>query len=268
MRERTTLRKRTTFRKRIPRRRTVEWLSAALILLPCVLLPCAALAQQRGTTPAGDTVARAPDARSGAGAARAPSADDPEPAVDTADTPHDVTRAPAGGQSSARGSSRGERAAEEARNREAGRGKAQRGAAPGKAMDRLELGTTDITGNRELPKVMYIVPWKRSDLGDLTGKPLVSLIDQTLEPVDRDVFRRENRYYRAVTGGASSGAARGTAAGDAGQSPAGGTQTATGASTDRRTDDATRPASDAARPTGDANRRPAGSSSPAARDER
>ncbi|MGH8259717.1 MAG: hypothetical protein ACREUG_08500, partial [Steroidobacteraceae bacterium] len=81
-----------------------------------------------------------------------------------------------------------------------------------KAMDRLELGTTDITGNRELPKVMYIVPWKRSDLGDLTGKPLDSLIDQTLQPVDRDVFRRENAYYRAVagSGGETAGAAHDT----------------------------------------------------------
>ena len=33
----------------------------------------------------------------------------------------------------------------------------------GKAQDRLELDTTQITGNRELPKVLYIVPWKRSD---------------------------------------------------------------------------------------------------------
>ena len=58
----------------------------------------------------------------------------------------------------------------------------------GKAMDRIELDTTQITGNRELPKVLYIVPWKRSDLGDLTGKPVNSLLDEVLEPVDRGVF--------------------------------------------------------------------------------
>jgi hypothetical protein len=68
----------------------------------------------------------------------------------------------------------------------------------GKALDRLELDTTQITGNRELPKVLYIVPWKRSDLGDLTGKPVNSLVDEVLTPVDRDVFKRENRYYRAL----------------------------------------------------------------------
>lgn len=75
-------------------------------------------------------------------------------------------------------------------------------AARGKALDRLELDTTQITGNRELPKVLYIVPWKRSDLGDLVGKPINSLLDEVLTPVDRDVFQRENRYYRALTPGA------------------------------------------------------------------
>jgi hypothetical protein len=68
----------------------------------------------------------------------------------------------------------------------------------GKAMDRLELDTTSITGNRELPKVLVIVPWKRSDLGDLLGKPVNSLIDEVLTPVDRDVFKRENRYFTAL----------------------------------------------------------------------
>ncbi len=72
-----------------------------------------------------------------------------------------------------------------------------------RALDRLELDTTQITGTRELPKVLYIVPWKRSDLGDLVGKPVNSLLDEVLTPVDRDVFKRENRYYRALTPGAA-----------------------------------------------------------------
>ena len=65
-------------------------------------------------------------------------------------------------------------------------------------MDRLELGSTTITGNRELPKVMYVVPWKRADIGELGGKPLHSLVDEVLEPVDREVFGRENTYFRAL----------------------------------------------------------------------
>ena len=65
-------------------------------------------------------------------------------------------------------------------------------------IDRLELGTATVTGEREQPKVMYIVPWKRSDIGDLTGKPMNSLVDEILAPVDRDVFKREVLYYHAV----------------------------------------------------------------------
>jgi hypothetical protein len=83
----------------------------------------------------------------------------------------------------------------------------------GRALDRLELDTTQITGNRELPKVLYIVPWKRADLGDLVGKPVNSLLDEVLTPVDRDVFRRENRYYRSLQGATEAGSASGAAAG-------------------------------------------------------
>jgi len=69
---------------------------------------------------------------------------------------------------------------------------------PSPTMDHLELDPTSITGNRELPKVMVIVPWKRADLGDLEGRPANSLLNEVLEPVDRDVFRREMRYFDAL----------------------------------------------------------------------
>lgn len=65
-------------------------------------------------------------------------------------------------------------------------------------MDHLELDPTSITGNRELPKVMVIVPWKRAELGELNGKPANSLLNEVLEPVDREVFRRELRYFEAL----------------------------------------------------------------------
>ena len=83
---------------------------------------------------------------------------------------------------------------------------------PRKGPDRMELDTTDITGNRELPKVLYIVPWKRSDLGDVVGRPVNSLLDEVLQPLDRDVFQRENRYYDALpgVGDAKAGTAQGS----------------------------------------------------------
>ena len=80
--------------------------------------------------------------------------------------------------------------------------------APGGA-DRLELGTATVTGDREQPKVMYIVPWKKSDIGDLAGKPMNSLVDEILAPVDRDVFKREVVYYKAVQADASQNGASG-----------------------------------------------------------
>jgi hypothetical protein len=78
-----------------------------------------------------------------------------------------------------------------------------------KTMDRLELGTTSITGNQELPKVMYVVPWKKSELGDLSGKPARSLIDEILAPVDRDVFRREIGYFETLSEGIQGEASQG-----------------------------------------------------------
>lgn len=66
--------------------------------------------------------------------------------------------------------------------------------------DRLDLDTTIVTGNRELPKVLYIVPWKKADLGDLPAQPFNTLLDEVLTPVDRDVFRREVTYYGVVSG--------------------------------------------------------------------
>jgi hypothetical protein len=71
-------------------------------------------------------------------------------------------------------------------------------AAKGNAKDRLDLDASQITGNRELPKVLYIVPWRSAELGDLVGRPVNSLLDEVLEPVDRDVFRRQNRYFEAL----------------------------------------------------------------------
>jgi hypothetical protein len=86
------------------------------------------------------------------------------------------------------------------------------GAKGGKAEDHLQLDTTQITGNQELPKVLYIVPWKRSDLGDMLGKPANSLLDEVLQPVDRDVFKRENRYYDALKPDAGGAAGKATGA--------------------------------------------------------
>jgi hypothetical protein len=67
--------------------------------------------------------------------------------------------------------------------------------------DRLDLDTTVVTGNRELPKVLYIVPWKKSEIGELPAQPFNTLLDEMLQPVDREVFKREVQYYQTVSTG-------------------------------------------------------------------
>jgi len=149
-----------------------------------------------------------------------PPPDELEPAVDTtrgAGAPTPAATAPGAPAAPAAPPARGPRAGATSRDETAGAGGPPReaGSAAGakagaaaatktgarKGPDRLELDTTDITGNRELPKVLYIVPWKRSDLGDLAGRPVNSLLDEVLQPLDRDVFQRENRYYDALKPG-------------------------------------------------------------------
>jgi hypothetical protein len=64
-----------------------------------------------------------------------------------------------------------------------------------RVMDSLELGRTEITGNQELPKVLYIVPWQKSDPGDLMGRPVNTLLDEVLAPIDREEFVRQVEFY-------------------------------------------------------------------------
>ena len=66
------------------------------------------------------------------------------------------------------------------------------------AQDRADIDRTQIIGNRELPKVLYIVPWKKPLPGALAGRPLQSVLDEALAPVDRDVFRRQVNYHGQI----------------------------------------------------------------------
>ncbi len=68
------------------------------------------------------------------------------------------------------------------------------GAVTAGAQDRADIDRTRVIGNRELPKVLYIVPWKKPPPGELSGRPTHSVLDDLLVPVDRDVFRRHVNY--------------------------------------------------------------------------
>ena len=62
-------------------------------------------------------------------------------------------------------------------------------------MDEMTLERTEVTGNQELPKVLYIVPWQKAQPGELTGRPVNTLLDEVLAPLDREEFTRQVDYY-------------------------------------------------------------------------
>jgi hypothetical protein len=149
-----------------------------LIFLALLLLAGAALAQT--PPPAQPADAMEPGVNT---SAQPPAADAMEPGVNTS--------APAAAPAKPK-------PAASTTNKPAAAASAKPGAPKGNAKDRLDLDSTQITGNRELPKVLYIVPWRSAEMGDLVGRPVNSLLDEVLEPVDRDVFRRQNRYFEAL----------------------------------------------------------------------
>lgn len=144
------------------------------IMLAMLLAAFAAFAQEgpEDIGPAVDTSAVPPEELAGtpdesdADETTDETADEIGPAVDTSAPREDITRSTSGSR----------------------------------VMDSIELGRTEITGNQELPKVLYIVPWKKADPGDLMGKPVNSLLDEVLAPIDREEFIRQVDYYGDLYG--------------------------------------------------------------------
>ena len=50
-----------------------------------------------------------------------------------------------------------------------------------------------ILGNQEAPKALVIVPWKRSELGNVRG--ISTMLDDSKQPIDKEVFMRMLSYY-------------------------------------------------------------------------
>jgi hypothetical protein len=56
------------------------------------------------------------------------------------------------------------------------------------------MGGTSVIGNREVPKSLYIVPWKNSEVGVRTDLSR-DLLDEGLAPVDPNEFERQVQFY-------------------------------------------------------------------------
>jgi hypothetical protein len=68
-------------------------------------------------------------------------------------------------------------------------------AADGEAQSDVKtLSGISILGNQEAPKSLVIVPWKSSEIGAMPG--LSRLLDDSVQPVDKEVFMRELDYYQ------------------------------------------------------------------------
>ena len=92
-----------------------------------------------------------------------------------------------------------------------------------RAQDRADLERTQIIGNRELPKVLYIVPWKKPLHGNMGGRAVTGVVEEALAPIDRDVLRRQVSYdaqIRAAVVAAGKPAAAAAPASPAAPAPA------------------------------------------------
>jgi len=66
------------------------------------------------------------------------------------------------------------------------------------AAEKMDMEGMSVIGNRELPKALFIVPWKDPKAELTPERPVNSLVDEALQPVDPDVFRRKLDYFDTV----------------------------------------------------------------------
>ena len=66
--------------------------------------------------------------------------------------------------------------------------------AAGKKEEVVEISGMSIIGNRELPKTLYIVPWKDSDVASETDLSR-DMLNENMKVIDQEEFGRQLKYY-------------------------------------------------------------------------
>ena len=61
----------------------------------------------------------------------------------------------------------------------------------------VQMSGMSVLGNDDSPKSLALVPWKTSRLGDAPS--ISKLLDDSTQPVDKEVFMRELAYYEIKT---------------------------------------------------------------------
>lgn len=58
--------------------------------------------------------------------------------------------------------------------------------------------STNVVGSQEAPTVLNVVPWKDKEVKLDKRSPTTSILNQVLQPLDRDVLQREVQYFRSL----------------------------------------------------------------------
>lgn len=66
------------------------------------------------------------------------------------------------------------------------------------AQDRLDMQGTAIIGNRELPKVLYIVPWQSAQRIPLDTPPFSSILDQPMGMIERKELQQTLQIHHLL----------------------------------------------------------------------
>jgi hypothetical protein len=61
----------------------------------------------------------------------------------------------------------------------------------------VKMSGMSVLGNDDSPKSLALVPWKASQLGDAPS--ISKLLDDSTQPVDKEVFMRELAYHQIKT---------------------------------------------------------------------
>ena len=66
------------------------------------------------------------------------------------------------------------------------------------AQQRLDMQGTSIIGNKELPNILTIVPWKSAEPVSLSTPSFDSVLDETPRTLERSTFQRQLDLFTTI----------------------------------------------------------------------
>lgn len=63
------------------------------------------------------------------------------------------------------------------------------------AEDVIESEGTRIIGDSDMPKALYIVPWKKPALPTLSSRPVTPFVNSALSSINRDLLELRIKHY-------------------------------------------------------------------------